>query len=274
MTAAPAALAGLGLALAFGTLVWLASLRLRDASIADVAWGIGFVLLAWLYRVLPGADDWRSWTVAVLVSVWGLRLAAHIAVRARGRGEDPRYAAMRRRRGAAFWWKSLFVVFWLQGVLAWAVAAPLLLVPAVPAAWPSGLDVAAFLVFATGFSVEAIGDWQLVRFKADPANRGDVLDRGLWRYTRHPNYFGDALVWWGIFLFAWGAPGGWRTIVGPVLMTFLLRRVSGVTLLEPGLRASKPAYADYVARTPAFVPWFPRRRASRRRVRSGRSAPP
>jgi steroid 5-alpha reductase family enzyme len=259
VTLGQAASIGLGFILVIGTLAWIASLRLRDASIADIGWGLGFVALAWLYTALLGGNDGRTLTVAGLVTIWGLRLAAHIFRRSRGRGEDPRYAAMRRRSGPSFWWRSLFVVFWLQGSLLWCVALPLLAVPRATAPFPSALDLAALILFITGFAFEAVGDWQLARFRADPANRGAVMDRGLWRYSRHPNYFGDAVVWWGFFLFAVGAPGGWVTALGPALMTWLLRRVSGVTLLEEGLRASKPAYADYVARTPAFVPWFPKR---------------
>lgn len=194
-----------------------------------------------------------------LVTVWGLRLGIHILVRSRGKGEDRRYAAMRERRGASFVWLSLFSVFWLQAALLVFVSLPLL--AAIGAREPAGfgaLDAAGAVLFAVGFLFEAVGDAQLVRFKRDPANRGEVLDRGLWRYSRHPNYFGDATLWWGLFLFALAVPGGWRFVASPLLMTFLLLRVSGVTLLERDLSDRKPAYRDYVRRTPAFVPWFPK----------------
>jgi len=153
-------------------------------------------------------------------------------------------------------------VFWLQGALLWFIALPLLFASRGPEA-PlfAATDVVGLLVFVTGFAFEAVGDLQLQRFKRDPSNRGRVLDRGLWRYTRHPNYFGDALLWWGLYLLSLATPGGWLTLLSPALMTFLLVRVSGVTLLEEGLRVRKPAYADYVARTSAFLPWFPRSRA-------------
>ena len=240
-------------------LVWLLSLRLRDASIADACWGLGFVLLAWLYVLLSPALTPRSWLVALLVTLWGGRLSWHIGRRNHGRGEDRRYQAMRASHGPAFWWRSLFTVFWLQGAILWWVALPLLAAvqAARPAAltWVDGLGVA---VFAVGLLFEAVGDHQLRRFRADPSNRGRVLDSGLWRYTRHPNYFGDATLWWGLYVIAAATPGGWPTLLSPALMTYLLMRVSGVTLLEDGLKTSKPGYRAYIASTPAFFPWFPR----------------
>lgn len=259
MTVTLAALGGLAAVLSLSLLVWALSLRLRDASIADVWWGLGFVLLVWLYFLLSPVLTPRSWLVAVLVTLWGTRLAAHIARRNHGKGEDPRYQAMRAAHGPAFWWRSLFTVFWLQGAILWWVALPL--VAAVQAPRPAaltGIDGLGALVFAVGFLFEAVGDRQLRRFRADPSNRGQVLDRGLWRYTRHPNYFGDAVLWWGLYIIAAATPGGWLTGLSPALMTLLLRHVSGVTLLEPSLMASKAGYHAYVARTPAFVPWFPR----------------
>jgi steroid 5-alpha reductase family enzyme len=260
MTLAAAAAIGLGvIAVAFSG-IWIVSLVRRDASVADICWGLGVVALAWLYRALLGAGGGRPLVVACLVTVWGVRLSTHIYRRSHGRGEDPRYAAMRARHGGAFWWRSLLTVFWLQGGLLWFVALPLLVV-ARSADVPlfTVTDVIGLLVFVSGFAFEAIGDAQLRRFKADTASRGRVLDRGLWRYSRHPNYFGDALLWWGLYLLALPAPGGWLTAPSPALMTFLLLRVSGVTLLEKGLRETKPEYSDYIARTPAFLPWFPRR---------------
>ena len=253
------ALAGLGVVLTALTLVWLLSLKLRDASIADVGWGLGFVLLAWLYCVLSPTLTPRSWLVAGLVTLWGARLSLHIFRRNHGKGEDPRYRAMRASHGHTFWWRSLFTVFWLQGALLWFIALPLLVAVRAPApAHLTAVDGLGLLIFAGGFGFEVVGDAQLARFKADPANRGTVLDRGLWRYTRHPNYFGDATLWWGLYLMAASTPGGWLTLLSPALMTFLLMRVSGVTLLEEGLKASKPGYAAYIANTPAFFPWFPR----------------
>lgn len=254
------ALIGLAALLTVLTLFWALSVRLRDTSIVDILWGPGFVLLAWVYVTMHSAARPRALLVAWLVTLWGVRLALHIY--RRHRGEDPRYVAMRRRHGERFWWKSLFVVFWLQGVILWFVAWPLLMAIASPE--PTSLTVLdgiGVAIFAIGFLFEAVGDHQLTAFRRNPGNRGTVLSTGLWRYTRHPNYFGDALLWWGLFTIACAVPGGWRTIGSPLLMTWLLMRVSGVTLLEEGLRASRPGYADYVARTSAFVPWFPRRRS-------------
>jgi steroid 5-alpha reductase family enzyme len=259
IAAATAAVIGLAAILTALTFVWVLSLRLQDASVADVCWGLGFVLLAWLYCFLSPALTPRSWLVAVLITLWGTRLSWHIFRRNHGKGEDPRYQAMRASHGPAFWWRSLFTVFWLQGALLWFVALPLL--AAVRAAQPAGLqtvDGVGVLLFAVGFGFEVVGDRQLRRFRADPSNRGRVLDRGLWRYTRHPNYFGDAALWWGLYAIAAATPGGWLTVLSPALMTFLLLRVSGVTLLEQSLTASKPGYRAYIARTPAFFPWFPR----------------
>jgi steroid 5-alpha reductase family enzyme len=259
VTGTMAALAGLGAVLTALTLVWVLSVELRDASIADVCWGSGFVLLAWLYCLTSPTLTPRSWLVAALITLWGARLSLHIFLRNHGKGEDPRYRAMRASQGPAFWWRSLFTVFWLQGALLWFVALPLLV--AVRAAAPPDLvavDGLGVVLFAVGFGSEAVGDHQLARFRAEPSNRGHVLDRGLWRYTRHPNYFGDATLWWGIYAMAAAARHGWLTLLSPALMTFLLMRVSGVTLLEDSLKASKPGYQAYITRTSAFFPWFPR----------------
>jgi steroid 5-alpha reductase family enzyme len=255
------ALGGLGAILTTLTLAWMLSVKLRDASIADVCWGSGFVLLTWLYVLLSPALTSRSWLVAALITLWGARLSWHILRRNHGKGEDPRYRAMRTVHGRAFWWRSLFTVFWLQGAILWFVAIPVLV--AVRAPRPDALTVVdglGVVVFAVGFVFEVVGDYQLERFRAEPSNRGGVLDRGLWRYTRHPNYFGDATLWWGVYVIATATPGGWLTVLSPALMTFLLVRVSGVTLLEDGLKASKPGYHAYIVRTPAFLPWFPRGR--------------
>jgi steroid 5-alpha reductase family enzyme len=252
-------LAGLAVIMTVLTLAWLVSLQQRDASIADVCWGAGFVLLVAFYCLWSPTLTWRSWLVAALTVIWGARLSLHIFRRNHEKGEDPRYGAMRARHGRAFWWRSLFTVFWLQAAILWFVSLPLLM--AVRASRPTQLtavDVLGVVIFAIGFGFEVVGDHQLARFKSKPSNRGRVLDRGLWRYTRHPNYFGDATLWWGLYAIAAAVPGGWLTGLSPALMTFLLVRVSGVRLLEHGLNASKPGYRAYIARTPPFFPWFPR----------------
>lgn len=259
VTGIEAALVGLASILMALSLVWVLSVRLQDASVVDVCWGLGFVLLGGVYCLRSPTMTTRSWLAVSLVTLWGVRLSAHIFLRNHGKGEDPRYAAMRASRGAAFWWRSLFSVFWLQGAILWFVALPLFV--AVRAAEPSSLgplDGLGVLLFAVGFGFEVGGDLQLARFRAEPSNRGKVLDSGLWRYTRHPNYFGDATMWWGVFAMAASVRRGWLTVLSPALMTYLLMRVSGVTLLEQSLSASKPGYRAYRARTPAFFPWRPK----------------
>jgi steroid 5-alpha reductase family enzyme len=242
------------------TAVWLLSLRLRDASIADVFWGPGFALVA-LVSAAISAPSARGALLAALASVWGLRLALHIGARWRRKGEeDRRYQAMRAGWGRRFPLASLFTVFLLQGALLWVVSLPLQAGAALGASRPLGpLDLAGMLLFAIGLGFDALGDAQLARFLADPASRGRVMETGLWRYTRHPNYFGDALLWWGLGLIG-VATGAWWCLAGPALITFLLVRVSGVSLLEKDIAGRRPDYVAYVKRTSAFLPWPPARR--------------
>ncbi len=255
----PLWLGGLATVLGAFGLIWVVSLARRDASIVDIFWGPGFVLATAVYAW--SAEGWapRETLVLVLVSLWGVRLAVHILWRARGKGEDYRYVEMREKHGGGFWWVSLFTVFLFQALLVALISAPLLQAVQArqPARW-TVFDLVGVLLFATGFLFEAVGDLQLSRFRADPANRGKVLRSGLWRYTRHPNYFGDAVVWWSFFVLAVGTPGSLWTVYSPIVMTFLLLKVSGVGLLEKKLRRTRSEYADYVARTNAFFPWFPR----------------
>ena len=237
-------------------LVWLASVKLRDVSIVDVFWGLGFVVIAWLSLVLTGEITGRKLLLVLLTSVWGLRLSVYLAWRKYGTPEDYRYQAMRAAIGPRFWWMSLFVVFGLQGVIMNLVALPVM-AGQLDTSPLGGWAVLGVSLWACGLLFEAVGDYQLARFKADANNRGQVMDRGLWRYTRHPNYFGDFLVWWGIFFAAQGQ-ANWWTAIGPLVMSFLLLRVSGVTLLERDLQHRKPGYREYMARTSAFFPWPPR----------------
>jgi steroid 5-alpha reductase family enzyme len=243
--------------LAYMLTLWLLSLRLRDVSIVDPAWPAGFVIVAWIAYALGNGCDGRRTLIAALVSLWGARLAAYLlARRQRERGEDPRYTAMRERRGASFPLVSLASVFLLQGALIFIVSLPVQ--GAAPRPDALGvLDWAGTAVWALGIFFEAVGDQQLARFKADVANRRKIMDRGLWRYTRHPNYFGDFAVWWGIYLVALSTGGAWWTIAGPLVMSTLLLRVSGRDLLEARMR-DRPGYADYVARTSSFFPLPPR----------------
>jgi steroid 5-alpha reductase family enzyme len=240
--------------------VWLVSLALRDAGVADVWWGPGFGALALCAFLLAGGDHPRRALVLALVAVWGLRLGLHLALRRRGRGEDFRYAAMRRRHGARFAWLSLFTVFGLQGVLQWIVALPVLVVQISPGPRALGLwDALGTALFAVGLAIESVADWQLARFRADPGSAGRVLDRGLWSWSRHPNYFGDFLVWWGLFGIALATPFGIASLPGPLLMSVLLMRVSGVPLLERSLARRRAGWSDYAARTAVFFPRPPRR---------------
>lgn len=242
------------------TLLWLLSVRLRDASIVDMFWGPGFVLIAWVALLTSGDTSWRSWLIAILVTIWGMRLGIYLFWRNHGKGEDPRYQAMREQHGEGFWWKSFFIVYLLQGVLMWIVSWPIQVIHYLPQPMSfTWLDAAAMLLWITGIIFESVGDLQLARFKADPINAGRVMNRGLWRYTRHPNYFGDFLVWWGfgIMVFNGGWVGMW-SIIGPILMSILLIKVSGVSLLEQRLHHTRPAYADYVRRTSSFFPRPPK----------------
>lgn len=251
-----AALAGLGVILVAMTVLWALSVKLEDASIVDPFWGPGFLLVALTYLLMDDGPAPRGQVVTALVVFWATRLAWHLYVRNREEGEDKRYTAMREKRGDAFWWQSLFTVFWLQAVLLWIISAPLH--GAIVGANPLGLwDLAGALLFAVGISFEAVADSQLARFKAHPANEGLVLDNGLWRYSRHPNYFGEAVLWWGFYLFAVGAGAYWA-VVGPLTITFLLLRVSGVTMLEKSLKRTRAGYEEYVRRTSAFIPWPPK----------------
>jgi steroid 5-alpha reductase family enzyme len=247
--------------LGFMTVLWIVSLILRNSSIVDIFWGAGFVLTNWVYFALtPEGFPARKWLIGVLVTVWGLRLSLYILWRNWGKEEDFRYRKWREEAEGAWWWRSFFRVFLLQGILLWIISAPLLAAQrrAVPSRL-TVLDILAILVWAIGFFFEAGGDVQMARFKADPANRGKVLDRGVWRYTRHPNYFGDATQWWAYYFIA-AAAGGFYTIFSPIVMTTLLLRVSGVALLERTLRETKPQYREYIETTSAFIPWFPRGR--------------
>ena len=244
---------------AYMVVVWALSLPLRDASIADVFWGPGFAFVAIVSASLSPPSA-RATLLVVLTSAWGLRLALHIGTRWRKKKEeDRRYQAMRATWGDRFPLVSLFTVFLLQGGLLWTVSLPLQAGAALGAGRPIGpLDIAGVALFSVGLAFEAVGDAQLSRFLADPGNRGKVMERGLWRYTRHPNYFGDALVWWGLGLIG-AASGAWWCLLGPALMTFLLVRVSGVSLLEKDIAGRRPEYVAYVRRTSSFLPLPPAR---------------
>ncbi len=239
------------------TALWALSLVLKDASIVDIFWGAGFAVIAWVTFFVADGSDARRVLFVVLVSLWGLRLAGYLAWRNIGKGEDYRYRAMRKRHGDRFAIVSYGTVFLLQGALMWVVSLPVQ-AGQVPTAGLIWLDVVGIGLWAVGLFFETVGDIQLARFKADPANQGHVMDRGLWRYTRHPNYFGDFLVWWGLYAVALASGDAWWTIVGPIVMSTLLMRVSGVALLEKSLSKRREGYAEYVRRTNAFFPGPPK----------------
>jgi steroid 5-alpha reductase family enzyme len=246
---------GLAVIAVFAAVGWLLSLPLRNVSIVDSMWSLMFLLAALTYASAQASPGPRAWLVITLVGLWSIRLAAYITWRNRGHGEDFRYQKIRVNNDPGFAFKSLYIVFGLQAGLAWMISLPLL--AAINSTAPLGwLDLAGAALWLVGFVFEAGGDWQLARFKADPANRGKVLDTGLWRYTRHPNYFGDFCVWWGLFLVAL-AGGGWWSVAGPLLMSIMLLKVSGVALLEKDIGERRPAYRDYVRRTNAFFPGPP-----------------
>ncbi|MCB1028209.1 MAG: DUF1295 domain-containing protein [Microthrixaceae bacterium] len=236
---------------------WVLSVRLADVSIVDIVWGLAFVVVAHVSRAV-GEPNLRIDLLTALVTIWGFRLSGYLLWRNWGTGEDKRYVAMRKHFGEKFWWFSLIQTFWLQGALVLIVSLPVQLTASgddVSMGVVGWLGVAVWLV---GFAFETVGDAQLAWFKANPDNEGKVMDTGLWRYTRHPNYFGDFTVWWGLFLVSLAA-GGWWGIIGPIVMSLFLLRVSGVTMLERTITKRRPGYADYIARTSTFFPMPPKK---------------
>jgi steroid 5-alpha reductase family enzyme len=202
----------------------------------------------------------RKILIVVVTTAWGLRLSAHLAWRNWGKGEDPRYGSWRRASGESFWIISLFKVFLLQALFLWVIALAVQYgqIPAQPAhlTW---LDFLGVIIWLIGFGFESVSDWQLARFKADAANRGKVMDRGLWAYSRHPNYFGESVVWWGIFLIALSTPNSGWTVISPLVITAVLLKMTGIPLMEKTIVDTRPGYRDYSRRTPAFIPWFPKK---------------
>jgi steroid 5-alpha reductase family enzyme len=236
--------------------LWLISLKTRDVSIIDIFWAPGIAAVVDIAALLSDASGPRASAALFLVNLWAVRLAAHIF--ARHDGEDHRYAAMRHKFGARWWWWSLVQVFLLQAILMWFIAAPLVAVMLSSRAPMGVLDYLGVGIAAAGFLFEALADVQLARFRLDPRNKGKVMDRGLWRWSRHPNYFGESVMWWGFFLLGFSAAGAWWLILSPLVVTLLLLQVSGVTLMEDKIEDRRPAYADYKRRVSAFVPWPPK----------------
>ena len=239
--------------------MWVVSVLMKNASIVDIVWGLGFVLVAWVVRLTTDqGDDARQWLLVAMTTVWGVRLATYLFVRNHGNGEDYRYRAMRKHYGPRFGVISLYSVFGLQGLLMFVVSLPVQLGQADAS---PGLGVVAAIgvvLWTVGMFFESVGDAQLARFKKNPDSAGKVMNEGLWRYTRHPNYFGDACVWWGIGLVAAETGTGAWGLIGSAVMTFLLRRVSGVTMLEKTIGRRRHGYDEYIRTTSPFIPRPPR----------------
>jgi steroid 5-alpha reductase family enzyme len=237
---------------------FIAGTAIRNNGVVDVGWGMGFVVLSWLLLFLRLPTGLSQIIVALLITLWGCRLLVHILRRNMGKDEDFRYANFRKAWGKWVVPRAFLQVYMLQGVFMFLIALPMILKPETPAPTSPVLFLMGCLVFIIGFAFEAIGDRQLADFLHNPDNKGKLMTEGLWRYTRHPNYFGEATLWWGIFLIALSGGASWVSVVSPITITLLLLFVSGVPLLEKAMK-DRPGYAAYAAVTPVFAPWFPKK---------------
>ncbi|TVQ88901.1 MAG: DUF1295 domain-containing protein [Bacteroidetes bacterium] len=250
-------LEGFAVVLVFMTLIWIWSVRIHNAGIVDPFWGMGFVTVTAWYAYRLNITEPHQWILLAMVAIWGLRLFLYLFLRNYGKEEDYRYQQFRSNYGEKrYWWFSFFQVFMLQGVLLAFISISIL-----GGIFPSEQGNTVWLIFSiifwlVGFGFEAGGDYQMAKFKAEPGNKGKVMDKGLWRYTRHPNYFGDTMVWWAYALMA-VYNGYWWAIAGAGLMTWLIIKISGVAMLEKNLKTRREGYEDYIKRTSAFFPWFP-----------------
>lgn len=241
------------------TLLWLTSIAIKNVSIVDLFWGFGFVVAAVVYFIETDGFEARKILLLIMVAIWGIRLSIYLAWRNLGKGEDFRYQKFRKDYGEhRYWWISFFQTFLLQGMLMWLISAPLLGGQFYPDNRLGIFDFIGVLFWIIGITFEAGGDFQLASFKANPLNKGKVLNTGFWHYTRHPNYFGDAAVWFGYGFICLSA-GSYFPILGSFLMTALIIKVSGVALLEKTLKETKPEYKEYIEKTSAFIPWIPRK---------------
>jgi steroid 5-alpha reductase family enzyme len=255
-------------------LTFAVALKIGKHSIVDTAWGIGIALAAltaFLTSANQGQNERRYLLLAASL-LWGLRLAAYVGWRNHGQPEDPRYRDMLDRATGSRNLYALRMIYLLQAAILWLATVPVQAGLGERAA-AGPLAIAGAVLFAVGFFFESVGDWQLYRFKADPAHKGQVMDRGLWHYTRHPNYFGDFCMWWGLFAISAGSWQELPALVAPLLMTFILTRGTGASMTDRRMKASRPGYADYVARTSGFIP-LPPKRAPKRRPRAAASVPP
>lgn len=235
------------------SLWFLVSFIKKRNDVADVAWGLGFVLMTWTSYFLSGDSGVRGILVGVLVSVWGLRLAWHIHARNKGKAEDYRYIAWRKEWGKWFYIRSYFQVYLLQGLFLFLIVVPVLLINNSTGTALGLLDIVGVIVWLLGFYFEAVGDAQLARFIKDPSNKGKLMQSGLWAYTRHPNYFGEVTQWWGIWIIALSVSGGWLAIIGPITITFLILKISGIPMLERKMEEN-PDFAEYKRKTSVFIP--------------------
>lgn len=236
---------------------WLISLSKKRADLADFAWGLGFVFLAWLSFFLSADLTMKKVLLNFLVSVWGLRLAFHIFLRLKKKPEDQRYQNFRQSWGKRFFWRSFWQIFFLQGLLLYLIAIPVLFININAEGNISFFTIAGFIIWLIGFYFEAAADWQLKKFLGNPKNKGKLMTQGLWRYSRHPNYFGEVTLWWGIYLMALDLPNGFYTIIGPFTITILILFVSGIPLLEKKYR-DRPDFAAYKKKTSIFFPLPPK----------------
>jgi steroid 5-alpha reductase family enzyme len=253
-------LINLAAASVFMTAGWIISLIRHNVTIADSLWGLGFVLIAWLTFFNSDGFIVRKTILVLLVSLWGLRLFIHLNARNRGKGEDPRYAQWRKKHGTNFWLISLFKVFLIQALFQWAISLGIQYGQA--AELPERLtffDFVGIMIWTAGFIIESAADLQLSVFIKTPGNKGKIMNTGLWRYSRHPNYFGESLIWWGIFVIVLSTPWGIWTVISPLLITYTLLKLTGVTLMEEVEFGDNTEYQKYVSTTSPFIPWFPRK---------------
>lgn len=239
---------------------WGVSVYQRNVTIVDSLWGMGFVLIVWLTMLQVEGYRGRQLLIVGLTTLWGIRLTLYLTWRNHGKGEDPRYEKWRQTSGDRFWLTSLFKVFLLQAFFLWLIA--LVIQVGQVSRVPERLGIFDFigtLVWTIGFVFESLGDWQLARFKSNPDNRRKVMDRGLWRYSRHPNYFGESLIWWGLFIIVMSNPQNWWTVLSPATITLVLLKMTGVPLTETLILEKRPGYMDYIKHTSVFLPWVPKR---------------
>jgi steroid 5-alpha reductase family enzyme len=257
------ALLNLAVLAAMLTVGWIVSVIYKNVTIVDSLWGLGFLLVAVITFWIGNGFAGRSLLVLLLSAIWGLRLSGYLTWRNWGKEEDHRYGKWREKSGQHFWLISLFKVFWTQALFLWVIS--LVLQKAQLSLEPfrlTVLDGLGTVVWTAGFVFESVADWQLARFKADPENRNRVMDQGLWAWSRHPNYFGEFLIWWGFFLIALATPGGWWTVISPIIISVVLLKMTGVPLTESALKERRPGYAEYIKKTSAFFPRPPKKGAA------------